>query len=70
MVPLGHVAGTASAVLGFCTFTGGAVLGGMVGYFFNGTVTPLSASFMIFGLAAIAILFVTERGVLFRDVDS
>ena len=31
MEPLGHIAGTASSIMGVISFTGGAVLGALVG---------------------------------------
>jgi len=65
MEPLGHVAGTASSVLGVITFTGGAVLGAIVGYAFNGTLVPVATAFALFGGTAIAIVLWTERGRLF-----
>ncbi len=70
MEPLGHIAGTASSALGVITFTGGAILGGIVGQAFDGTLVPLAVSFAIFGWLATGIILVTERGRLFvRPVD-
>lgn len=65
MEPLGHIAGTASSALGVITFTGGAILGGIVGQAFDGTLVPLAAAFAIFGWLATGIIVVTERGRLF-----
>ena len=65
MEPLGHIAGTASSVLGVITFTGGAVLGGIVGRAFDGTLIPVAAAFTLFGCTALAIVLWTERGRLF-----
>lgn len=70
MEPLGHVAGTASSVLGVITFTGGAILGALVGLAFNGTLIPLAAAFALFGWTAVGIVYWTERGNLFsRSAD-
>lgn len=70
MEPLGHVAGTASSVLGVITFTGGAILGALVGHAFNGTLIPLAAAFALFAWTAFGIVFWTERGKLFaRPTD-
>jgi MFS transporter, DHA1 family, multidrug resistance protein len=66
MEPLGHIAGTASSVIGVISFTGGAILGGMVGQAFNGTVIPLAAAFSGFGLLALFVVLWTEKGKLFR----
>ena len=65
MEPLGHVAGTASSVIGVITFTGGAILGGIVGHAFDGTLVPLAIGFTGFAWVALAIVLWTERGRLF-----
>jgi DHA1 family bicyclomycin/chloramphenicol resistance-like MFS transporter len=65
MEPLGHVAGTASSVQGFVTTFGGALLGFFVGQHFDGTTVPLSIGFVGYGLAALGIVLVAERGRLF-----
>ena len=65
MEPLGHIAGTASSVMGVISFTGGAVLGAIVGQAFDGTLVPLAFAFALFGWLAVAIILWTERGKLF-----
>ena len=65
MEPLGHVAGTASSVQGFVTTFGGALLGFFVGQHFDGTTVPLSIGFVGYGLAALGVVLVAERGRLF-----
>ena len=65
MEPLGHIAGTASSVIGVISFTGGSILGGLVGQAFDGTVVPLSLAFCGFGAVALLIVWWTERGRLF-----
>lgn len=70
MGPLGHVAGTASSVQGFFTTVGGALLGFLVGQHFDGTVVPLMAGFSLYGLLALGVVLVTERGRLFGDGSS
>ena len=68
MQPLGHVAGTASSVQGTISTISGASLGIVIGQNFNGTVIPLVAGYFLFGLAALGIALITERGRLFaRD---
>jgi DHA1 family bicyclomycin/chloramphenicol resistance-like MFS transporter len=65
MDPLGHVAGTASSVLGFLqTFVGG-VLGAGIGLAYDGTVLPLALGFLILSLLSFGIIFLTERDRLF-----
>ncbi|MFB2551591.1 multidrug effflux MFS transporter [Ensifer soli] len=66
MEPLGHVAGTASSVLGFTQTILGAVIGASIGQAFDGTVTPLAVSFFAIALVAILLVLVAEGGRLFR----
>lgn len=69
MDPLGHVAGTASSVVGFLqTFLGG-VLGAGIGYAYDGTVLPLSLGFLILSLASFGMIALTERRRLFGRMD-
>ncbi len=65
MEPLGHIAGTASSVMGVISFTGGALFGAAVGQAFDGTLVPLAFAFALFGWLAVAIILWTERGKLF-----
>ncbi|WP_352820856.1 multidrug effflux MFS transporter [Mesorhizobium sp. M0410] len=66
MEPLGHLAGTASSILGFMqTFLGG-ILGTLIGQAFNGTVTPLAAGFCSVSVAALLMILLAERGRLFQ----
>ncbi|MCB9994137.1 MAG: multidrug effflux MFS transporter [Hyphomicrobiaceae bacterium] len=64
--PLGHVAGTASAVFGFLQTVGGAILGWLIGRSFDGTVTPIAFGFMCMGAIVVCSVLIAERGQLFR----
>ena len=65
MDPLGHVAGTASSVLGFLqTFVGG-LIGAVIGLTYDRTVLPLALGFLSLSAASFVILVFTERGRLF-----
>jgi len=66
MEPMGHVAGTASSVQGFVTTTGGALLGFIIGQLFNGSVVPLTLGFFSYGLIALILAAITEKGRLFK----
>jgi DHA1 family bicyclomycin/chloramphenicol resistance-like MFS transporter len=66
MEPLGHIAGTGSAVVGFTTTVGGAIIGFLVGQQFDGTLVPLTAGFLGCGLAALVLVYVTEQGHMFK----
>jgi DHA1 family bicyclomycin/chloramphenicol resistance-like MFS transporter len=63
--PMGHLAGTATAITGCISTTGGALVGGAVGQLFDGTVRPLFAGFAVFGLLTIAATLWAENGKLF-----
>ncbi len=66
MEPLGHIAGTGSAVVGFTTTVGGAVIGFLVGQQFDGTLVPLTLGFLGCGLAALVLVYITEQGHMFK----
>jgi DHA1 family bicyclomycin/chloramphenicol resistance-like MFS transporter len=65
--PLGHIAGTASSLIGVVTLTIANIIAGLVGQAYDGTVVPLAAAFGIGGLMASAAVFWTERGRVFRN---
>ena len=54
MAPMGHIAGTASALQGLMTTIGGALIGFAIGQLFNGTTIPLVAGFV--GCGSLALL--------------
>jgi DHA1 family bicyclomycin/chloramphenicol resistance-like MFS transporter len=66
MEPLGHVAGTASSVIGFLQTVGGGVIGAGIGQAFDGTVTPLAAGFCAVSVLALLVVLFAERGKLFQ----
>lgn len=69
MEPLGHIAGTASSVQGFITTVGGALLGFFIGQSFDNSVVPLTLGFSGFGVLALVIVFVAEKGRLFQPTQ-
>lgn len=66
MEPLGHVAGTASSVLGFMGTVGGSLIGAIIGQSFNGTALPMVAGFFTVSLIGLVFVLIAERGQLFR----
>ena len=66
MEPLGEIAGTASAALGFATTTLAGGLGYLISSQFDGTVIPLLMGFSGLGLVSLIVLFITEKGRLFQ----
>jgi DHA1 family bicyclomycin/chloramphenicol resistance-like MFS transporter len=63
--PMGHLAGTATAITGFVSTTGGALLGSVVGRMFDGTILPLFGGFAIFGALTVLFTLWAEGGKLF-----
>jgi MFS transporter, DHA1 family, multidrug resistance protein len=55
MEPVGHIAGTASALQGLITTVGGALIGLVIGQMFDGTTVPLIAGFVVCGMLALAV---------------
>jgi DHA1 family bicyclomycin/chloramphenicol resistance-like MFS transporter len=66
MENMGGVAGLASSFQGFFTTIVGSLIGLAIGQQFDRSTIPLVAAFVILGLAALAIVFATERGRLFQ----
>jgi MFS transporter, DHA1 family, multidrug resistance protein len=53
MDPMAAIAGTASSVLGAAQLTLGAVLGGVLDRFFDGTILPLAVGFVLAAAATV-----------------
>jgi DHA1 family bicyclomycin/chloramphenicol resistance-like MFS transporter len=70
MLPLGHIAGTASAVIGTMSLAGGALLGSIIDRRFEDTVTPIATGFVIYGVVALACVLWAERGKLFAGPET
>ena len=67
MEPLGEIAGTASAALGFASTTIAGFFGYAISSQFDGTVLPLLAGFTALGAGSFCIILVTEKGKLFGN---
>ena len=66
MEPLGHVAGTASSVLGFMGTIGGSIIGAAIGQAFDGTALPMVAGFFVVSVIGLVFVLIGERGRLFQ----
>jgi DHA1 family bicyclomycin/chloramphenicol resistance-like MFS transporter len=66
MEPLGHIAGSASAVQGFIQTLGGGVIGALIGQAYNGTTTPLAIGFVCLAVISLVLVAVAERGRLYK----
>jgi len=65
MEPQGHIAGTASSLYGSITTLLGISIGVTLGQLYDGTLLPFALGSLIFTLAALAVVLVTERGRMF-----
>ena len=65
MNPFYRIAGAASSVHGASRMTTGAILGGLIGYAYDGTAVPLALSLLIGGCISLALVTWSERGKLF-----
>lgn len=66
MEPLGHVAGTASSVLGFMGTIGGSIIGAVIGQAFNGTALPMVTGFFVVSIIGLIFVLIGEKGQLFQ----
>lgn len=66
MEPLGALAGSGAALIGFASSFVSASIGGLVARQFDGTVTPIFIGHAIVGSLALLTIFITERGKLMR----
>ncbi|QLF71427.1 multidrug effflux MFS transporter [Peteryoungia desertarenae] len=66
MEPLGHVAGTASAVLGFMGTVGGSIIGAVIGQAYDGTALPMVAGYFVVSLIGLIFVLIAEKGRLFQ----
>jgi MFS transporter, DHA1 family, multidrug resistance protein len=65
MEPVGRVAGSASALYGAVTATGGSIVGALIGRAFNGTIMPFAIGLAVTGVLTLLAVLWTERGKLF-----
>jgi DHA1 family bicyclomycin/chloramphenicol resistance-like MFS transporter len=65
MEPVGHIAGTASALIGTVQVAGGAALGAIIDRLYDGTVLPLALGFLVYGIAGAMVIV---RGL--RDLEA
>src|ERR1700712_3531225 len=70
MEPLGHVAGTASSVLGFMSTVGGALIGAAIGQHFDGTATPMVVGYFSVSVIGLFFVLIAENGKLFRPQNA
>jgi len=70
MLPMGHIAGTASAVIGTISLALGAAFGAVIDRQYQDSAAPLVISFAVFGGLALLWILWAERGQLFQPPPS
>lgn len=62
MEPLGHIAGVGAAVVGSLSTFLSAIIGGMIGQSYNGTVLPLVGGFALLSILSLLVMLWAEGG--------
>lgn len=70
MNPFFAIAGAASSAHGFVRMTTAALLGGAIGYAYDGTARPLALALLASGLTCLALVLWSEKGKLFGPSDA
>ena len=70
MNPFFSIAGAASSMHGFVRMTTAAVLGGLIGYAFDGTARPLALALLASGIVCLLLVLFSEKGKLFGPPDA
>ncbi len=70
MNPFFSIAGAASSMHGFVRMTSAAVIGGLIGYAFDGTAQPLAIALLTSGIVCLVLVFFSEKGKLFGPPDA
>ncbi len=70
MNPFFSIAGAASSMHGFVRMTTAALLGGLIGYSFDGTARPLALALLASGIACLLLVLFSEKGKLFGPPDA
>jgi len=70
MNPFFSIAGAASSAHGFVRMTTAAMLGGAIGYAYDGTARPLALALLASGLACLVLVLWSEKGKLFGPSDA
>lgn len=61
LIPMGSVAGTASAIIGLISILGGSIIGMFIDRAFNGTILPLALSAAVLGLISLGFAMWADR---------
>jgi len=61
LIPMGSVAGTAAAIIGFISLLGGSIIGMFIDRAFNGTILPLALSAAVLGIISLGFAMWADR---------
>jgi len=61
LIPMGSVAGTASAIIGLISLLGGSIIGSFIDRAFNGTILPLALAAAVLGIISLAFAIWADR---------
>jgi DHA1 family bicyclomycin/chloramphenicol resistance-like MFS transporter len=61
MLPLGHIAGMAAAIIGTISTIGGALLGSVIDHAYDGSVRPFTVGAFVYAVAAAGAILVAGR---------
>ena len=64
--PFARIAGAAASVQAFMRISLGAMLGAMIGQFYDGTARPMAIALLAAGSSALLLVRFSEHGRLFR----
>lgn len=70
MEPMGHIAGLATAVMGFVSSIMSMALGAFIGQLYNNTLVPIVTGFLVLGAVCIAIMLMVEKGRIKHDMHA
>lgn len=62
MVPMGHMAGVASAVIGCVSLVVAVIAGGTIGQLYNQTLYPITCGFLILSFLSMFMMHIAEEG--------
>lgn len=68
--PMGHIAGVASAYVGFVSTGISIVLGVVIGQLYDGTLLPISLGFLLMAICTKCVILWTEKGHIEEDIEA
>lgn len=60
MIPMGHIAGLASSVIGCVSLLVSVTAGGIIGQFYDGSLIPVTVGFLVLSLTSLLMMYLAE----------